>query len=175
MPDKEPLKALVACVCDLADRVNMDMRKQENLAMQSRIIAAFLDSKPPFCLSTDKTLIKNGPLDRRVRQGTLKTRWFFLFNDSVVYAKVAPNVLGHASFEGKSFTLSHVLTNPSVQDFPGNPSAFQIISSQKSFAVVAKDPAEAQEWKDAFKQVDSGTCLFHLIHHSFITFFLSFT
>jgi len=80
-----------------------------------------------------------------------------LFNDSCVYAKVAPNVLGHASFEGKSFTLSHVLTNPSFQDYPGNPSAFQIISSQKSFAVVAKDPAEAAEWKEAFKQVDSGS------------------
>lgn len=157
-PDRAGLERVHACVCALAERVNADMRRQENLQQQVRALGAFVGAAPPVAPSLARSLLHHGPLARRVRTGTLRTRWFFLFSDCLVYGRTSPAVAGafaHEPFEGHLFALSQVLHRAAARETPAQTGTaeFEVVAQEKSFTCVAADARDKAAWLAAFAQL----------------------
>lgn len=156
-PDRAALERIHAFVCGLAERVNADMRRQENLQQQVRALGAFVGSAPPVAPSLDRALLHYGPLARRVRTGTLKTRWFFLFSDCLVYGRTSSvaGAFAHEPFEGHLFTLSQVLHHAAARETPAQTGTaeFEVVAQEKSFTCVAADARAKAAWLAAFARL----------------------
>lgn len=153
--DRAHIEAVYRAVSDLAERVNGDMRRQENFQRQLQLQRAFVGNIANIA-SYDRTLVRDGQLLKRVRYGSSKPRWFFLFNDCLIYAKTVqvPSVGVIETYEGHLFSLCRFLSHVSARNAPHEgDTGFEIVSLQKSFTVFAETPEEKQAWLAAIKAV----------------------
>ena len=89
-----------------------------------------------------RRLLFEGKLNKVCRNGW-KPRYFWLCNDVLAYGTImAPR--RHA--QHRSLPLSAIEVSP--LDDPDLPNAFQVTSAQKSFQILAADPAERSRWLD---------------------------
>eukprot|EP01105_Mastigella_eilhardi_P002564 TRINITY_DN131_c1_g1_i1.p1 TRINITY_DN131_c1_g1~~TRINITY_DN131_c1_g1_i1.p1 ORF type:complete len:805 (-),score=209.56 TRINITY_DN131_c1_g1_i1:66-2426(-) len=150
-PDCASLQLLLSHVSDIAFRINEDMHKQDNFKQCLHIQNCFV-GKISDIANRDREIIREGPLWKSVRSGKHKKRWFFLFNDCLVYA--TPTQIPGLTYEmhnGYSFTSPMVLTSFNADDgvppgIMGSEKAFRVTSNQKSFIVLTDSEAEKADW-----------------------------
>ena len=63
--------------------------------------------------------VRDGLLEKVVRDGSTQKRYFFLFSDIMLYAKVA-KIFPEPTYKGLKFSLRRFLTNVKVSDYPAS-------------------------------------------------------
>eukprot|EP00727_Mastigamoeba_balamuthi_P014176 m51a1_g9381 hypothetical protein (399) ;mRNA; r:216026-218621 len=143
-PDKAPLARVVQLVGEAAARVDAEMERHERFDRVIEIQRAFVGGVKTIA-TADRLHVRDGMLSKRVRQGTLKQRWFFLFSDCLLYAKVAAHIVpGSAVYKGHNFSLCRVLTRVSAKELDGL--QFVISAAEKSFTVSCSSLDEKHAW-----------------------------
>jgi len=168
-PDYQNICEACEKIISIAEEVDGQMNQQESLMKIYQIQKNFISS-PKNLLTPDRKFIREGPLIKICRKEP-KKRWFFLFNDALVYASVVQ--LGGDKESKQSFYREkaghHHYKFHRMIPFDGKvalkdkiptadiPYAFDIISEGKSFTVVCQTELEKDIWmKDLQIQLAGG-------------------
>ncbi|ELP85970.1 Rho/RAC guanine nucleotide exchange factor, putative [Entamoeba invadens IP1] len=90
-----------------------------------------------------RVFLKEGSL-RKVCRKTTKSRYFFLFNDILIYGSGDQS---HVSVSQVSDVVNIV-----VKDIPTSVNSFEIFTDKKSFIVFAENVVEKREWMDELEK-----------------------
>jgi hypothetical protein len=133
-------------ITELAFKINDTIREKQELEQLIEIQRRFTGH--PEIVVPGRVFLREGPVVKICRK-TPKARWFFLFSDSIVYAKkvdVGDVFIFHREID---------LKDASVQDVPDKPkaeNAFQVLGKEKSFTVCCKDLSEKTAWIAAIRK-----------------------
>eukprot|EP01090_Pellita_catalonica_P015405 TRINITY_DN4177_c0_g1_i1.p1 TRINITY_DN4177_c0_g1~~TRINITY_DN4177_c0_g1_i1.p1 ORF type:complete len:1133 (+),score=222.54 TRINITY_DN4177_c0_g1_i1:341-3400(+) len=154
-PDYENLAKALALVSDLAMRVNKEMEKEENYVKICMIQKSLIGGCPALLTAT-RLYVREGSLVKICRK-VPKKRWFWLFNDSLLYGSVvvtqSKKTTKHKTEGGIQLYTFHRLIPfdrgckvSSINDTVAIKNAFQFMSNDKSFTVFARTYAEKLSW-----------------------------
>ena len=106
-------------------------------------------SKIPPIVAPNRIFIREGVLVKMCRREP-KRRYFFLFNDLLVYCTVNEGEKNTYTFH-RAIGLGQLRVDD-IPDNSGMNNAFQILSNQKSFSVFAESPNEKLKWMEDINQ-----------------------
>ena len=123
--------------------VNESIRAKENRDKLLEIQKSLTGSKIPPIVAPGRIFMREGTLVKMCRREP-KRRYFFLFNDLLVYCTVN---------DEQTYTFHRAiglgqLRVDEIPDTSGMTNAFQILSNQKSFSVFAESPEEKKKWME---------------------------
>lgn len=144
--DVAPIKDAVSAMSIAASVINEAIRDRENCEKMSEVQARFTSDSENLFLPT-RYLIREGDLLKLDRRNNSLQYTFFLFNDILIYAEsTALGLKLHRIMNLDTLSLS----TPSKTDEEivgyDHSNAFCILSSQKSFIVVADDEITKRLW-----------------------------
>jgi RhoGEF domain/FYVE zinc finger/SOS1/NGEF-like PH domain len=148
--DYGAIKASLESVEEIAMLVNESIREAEYLNKVLEIKKKFSGAGVPDLVVPKRFLVREGQLAKVCRK-EVKPRYFFLFNDILIYAGIndaATTAVGAGGLY--RFHRAMPLRYTQVSDVPtragGRQHAFQVLSKEKSFSVYARDDDEKGEW-----------------------------
>merc|ERR1712137_11471 len=144
-PDYKPTCKTLESIQGVATFVNESVRAKENQDKLAQIQQSLTGSKIPPIVDPDRIFLREGVLVKMCRREP-KRRYFFLFNDLLVYTTVNSEDAKNQTY---TFHRAIGLSQVRVEDIPdssGLANAFQIMSNQKSFSVFAESPQDKQIW-----------------------------
>merc|ERR1711988_141550 len=139
---------------EVANKVNESVRSREHMEELVALQKKFTGEIPPGFVQPGRCFIREGPLMKVCRKDSQK-RWFFLFNDMLMYGVKA------ATETKKSYKIRHslylaVTKAVSVPDTSRTKNAFQILGRDKSFTVWTETSEEKESWlKDIQSAISS--------------------
>eukprot|EP01102_Stenamoeba_stenopodia_P014614 TRINITY_DN4877_c0_g1_i1.p1 TRINITY_DN4877_c0_g1~~TRINITY_DN4877_c0_g1_i1.p1 ORF type:complete len:794 (-),score=150.51 TRINITY_DN4877_c0_g1_i1:107-2488(-) len=152
-PDYEPLRSSLEKVKQVADNINDSIKKAENrqkvLEIQNSFVSNSIFTSEVRIVEPSRVFIKEGGLLKICRKAR-KMRYFFLFNDILIYADIIPiqeKYIMHLQLELAKLRLQDIPDREGGRDPLQN--CFQIISPKKSFTVIAKSKEEKYQWMSA--------------------------
>mmetsp|Transcript_16673 Transcript_16673/g.42641 ORF Transcript_16673/g.42641 Transcript_16673/m.42641 type:complete len:574 (+) Transcript_16673:163-1884(+) len=149
--DRTLLEDTLERIKHVADYVNESVREHQSMEKLIELKKKFTGNVPPL-LAPKRFFIRDGTLTKVCRK-TLKKRVFFLFSDILIYG-IRLETTTAVGIEYKFHRLIH-LNNASVVDVPDKPSmsnAFQLLSSTKSFTLIADNPGDKRGWMNCLEQ-----------------------
>jgi len=174
-PDKPNIEEALKNISSIATNANEKLREEDNYNMLVKIQRNFVGHVKNIVVEGRKFIFE-GPVMKVCRK-TDKPRWFFLFNDALVYASFssntknrgtsttatlprAPNHLVKLSDQRYLFHRMVNLHNASVEDVPDNgalKNAFKIVTAEeKSFVVYTETKDEKYLWLKYFNELTTG-------------------
>ena len=145
--DKGSLREAIEKIKGIASDVNEAIRRGENTVKILAIQNAFISGARPSLVAPHRIYVKDGCLQKICRKET-KPRWFFLFNDILIYGKAletGTSLIATRYVMSQSFKLFGLR----IEDVPNTfyvVNAFQIITPTKSFTVSAPSKDSKIEW-----------------------------
>eukprot|EP01103_Thecamoeba_quadrilineata_P000487 TRINITY_DN1041_c0_g1_i1.p1 TRINITY_DN1041_c0_g1~~TRINITY_DN1041_c0_g1_i1.p1 ORF type:complete len:864 (+),score=169.79 TRINITY_DN1041_c0_g1_i1:34-2625(+) len=140
--DLQTLEDCLASIKKIASAINESVRQHENRTKIFEIQNSFFPSHP--LIQPHRLYIKDGPLIKICRK-TPKPRWFFLFNDVLIYS----SPISVAGTNRYIFHSEIRLEDLTIDDFPqkeGMQYGFQMGSPKKTFIVLAATKEEKVDW-----------------------------
>ncbi|KAI8909604.1 Dbl homology domain-containing protein [Gorgonomyces haynaldii] len=128
-------------VSSVADFVNETIRQHETALEMINIQKSIL-GLPNDLLAPGRTFIKRGKV-QKISRKSHQPRILFLFSDILVYC--SPGILETQFMYHRTITLDKIRVQD-VPDVEQVKNIFQILQSEKSFAMYCETPQEKQEW-----------------------------
>jgi FYVE/RhoGEF/PH domain-containing protein 5/6 len=145
-PDRESIVRALQLIRDAAAEINEGIRDAQASKRMIEIQSKIPDRKIIF---PERKHIIDGALSKVCRK-SVKTRWFFLFNDCLMYGSRVQITGVERFIKVRELELQNVrLQDMGEIDTPGKirmVNAFRIITPGKSFVVMAETHASKTEW-----------------------------
>eukprot|EP01119_Soliformovum_irregulare_P025924 TRINITY_DN9723_c0_g1_i2.p1 TRINITY_DN9723_c0_g1~~TRINITY_DN9723_c0_g1_i2.p1 ORF type:complete len:836 (+),score=247.31 TRINITY_DN9723_c0_g1_i2:47-2509(+) len=143
-PDSMLLERALDIVKNMANHINKSIREAENRQKLIDIQASFSDTGGFNITDPRRIFVKDGPLLKVCRKA-LKLRHFFLFSDVLIYADTSSSSTSfvfHQAIQLDACKVDDVI-DENKRGYP-----FRIISSAKSFQVIANTIEEKKSWME---------------------------
>jgi len=140
--DYKALMNALERVSEVALLVNESVRKKQNLEQLAELEKRLMGKYPKNMTQAGRVLIHEGELTKLCRK-VPKKRYFFLFNDLLLYGVANPLNRTYIIHRTISLLAGRIIP---VDDSDKVKNGFKIISKEKSFLVWADTPEEKLSW-----------------------------
>lgn len=142
-PDHQPLTCALLGISEVADYVNKGIHEKE-ARLRVWEIQRMLVPTPPNLVEAHRHYVMEGYLTKVCRRAN-KVRYFFLFNDVLVYGE-RPSPTSRVVYFKQRIEFVRVTD---LRNNGKNRHAFAIMGRPKSFVVMASSRAEKRKWVEA--------------------------
>lgn len=144
-PDYEDTQRALKIVCDVADHANRSIKLGDHLSKLLQLQAQLNNYE---IIKPGRIFLKEGELLKLSRKDS-QPRYFILLNDCLLYTSYYGSGLASGLKVNSELPLGGMkVTTPQAEEFHNE---FSIISSTRSFTLMARSQEERQEWVDALQ------------------------
>ncbi|XP_049846671.1 uncharacterized protein LOC126299057 isoform X1 [Schistocerca gregaria] len=144
-PDYEDTQRALKIVCDVADHANRSIKLGDHLSKLLQLQAQLNNYE---IIKPGRIFLKEGELFKLSRKDS-QPRYFILLNDCLLYTSYYGSGLASGLKVNSELPLGGMkVTTPQAEEFHNE---FSIISSTRSFTLMARSQEERQEWVDALQ------------------------